>query len=309
MEMYDRAAAAIAYSAKLDDDLGEDAPTIARAGSKPPDPIQPAIKTARGLAVEPLLADARAHAAANGVAISESVSVGSMPAGSAAASVVRTPRMPMPADQTADPKVQLTVSSGLPASPLAASPHVAEAIPIAPGVRPQPRTLVSATPNGEVSNGGFTPGSMTLPTDRAVPSAPQSFGDQTSVRSVSRGGWGKYVVVAAAFLLVFGTGLLLLKSQGQDETKTASTTTKPSDSEKKGDAKDDAKTAEPTATATAQADVSASASAEPPEPTAGRPTRPWRGKPKPTSAPTSEPTSAPTAKPTATGEDLQNPYR
>ncbi len=89
MEMYDRAAAAIAYSAKLDDDLGEDAPTIARAGSKPPDPIQPAIKTARGLAVEPLLADARAHAAANGVAISESVSVGSMPAGSAAASVVR----------------------------------------------------------------------------------------------------------------------------------------------------------------------------------------------------------------------------
>jgi hypothetical protein len=315
MEMYDRAAAAIAYSAKLEDDLGEDAPTIARAGSKPPEPIHPAVKTARGLAVEPLLAEARAQANANGVAISESVGVGSLAAGSATAgSVVRTPRMPMPADHTADPRVQLTVSSGLPgSSPLAASPHVAEAIPIAPAVRPQPRTLVSATPNGEVSNGGFTPGSMTLPTDRAVPSAPPSFQDQTSVRNVSRGGWGKYVVVAAAFLLVFGTGLLLLKSQGEGDTKTASTTTKPSDADKKGEKKDDTTTPEPTATATAQADASASTSAEP-DKTSGRPTRPYRGKggaSKPTSAPTAEATSAPTAAPTATdgGEDLKNPYR
>jgi serine/threonine-protein kinase len=313
-EMYDRAAAALSYSARMDDDLGEDAPTIARPGSKAPDPIHPAVRTARGLAVEPLLAEAKAHAAQNGVAINEIAGVGSVLPAGPGTNVVRTPRMPMPADQL-DAKVQLTVPSS---SPLAASPHVAEAIPIAPvAARPQPRTLVSASPagptqTGEVSNGGFTPGSMTLPTDAlGVPSAPPSH-EPTAVRDVPRRSWGKYAVVAAAFLLVFGTGILLLKSRdtsGEDKG-TATTSEKPAD--RKSDKTDPPKpavTAEPTAQPEASASASSVPTADEDKPEPG--TRPRnRPRTKPTATATAAATSTPTAPPTSPGgEGLDNPYR
>ncbi|NUO53011.1 MAG: serine/threonine protein kinase [Polyangiaceae bacterium] len=307
-EMYDRAAAAIAYSATVDDDLGEDVETIARPGSKHPEPLQPAVKTARGLAVEPLLAQAKAHAMANGTAINEVESSGPAAIHSGAAgSIVRTPRMPMPADQTGESKVQLTVPSSQ--SPVVAAAAVIEAIPIAPAGRPQPRTLVSAT--GEVSTGGFTPGSMTLPTDPNVPSSSPSHGDQTVLRDVPKRSWGKYAVVFAAFLLVFGTGLLLLKSRGPEDQTNA---TKPAKTDK-SDTKEDPK---PTATATTTSPPATSATATTePEPTAdhdpkGRPRPGGRGRPKPTATATADATSPPTPPPTSTGEsgeDLKNPYR
>jgi serine/threonine-protein kinase len=313
-EMYDRAAAAIAYSAAtVDDDLGEDAETIARPGSKHPEPLQPAVKTARGLAVEPLLAQAKAHAMANGaVPINEveSAAPAAIPSG-AAGSIVRTPRMPMPADQAGDPKVQLTVPSS--PSPVAAAAAVIEAIPIAPAGRPQPRTLVSAT--GEVSTGGFTPGSMTLPTDRQIPPSSPSHGDQTVLRDMPKRSWGKYAVVFAAFLLVFGTGLLLLKSRGPEDTTNA---TKPAKTDK-SEPKDDPKPAT-TATSTATTPPSTTATADP-EPTAdtdpkgGRPRTGGtggRGRPKATATATADATAAPppTSAPTGEGgEDLKNPYR
>jgi hypothetical protein len=313
-EMYDRAAAAIAYSATVEDDLGEDVETIARPGSKHPEPLQPAVKTARGLAVEPLLAQAKAHAMANGaVPINEVESAVPMaiPSG-AAGSIVRTPRMPMPADQTGDPKVQLTVPSSQ--SPVAAAAAVIEAIPIAPAGRPQPRTLVSAS--GEVSTGGFTPGSMTLPTDRQVPSSSPSHGDQTVLRDMPKRSWGKYAVIFAAFLLVFGTGLLLLKSRGPEDPANASKSGKTDKTETKEDPKPTA-----TATSTATTPPSTTATAEPEpsadaDPKGGRPRTGGgsggRGRPKATATATADATSPPppTAAPTGeNGEDLKNPYR
>jgi serine/threonine-protein kinase len=289
-EVLDQAAAALAYSAQVSDDLGDDAPTLARGGSSaPPPPVETAVKTQRGLFAQPLLAAAQAEAAKNGAAVDAS----------AAGSVPRTPRMPMPADDLAH-------------APPPGS--IVEAVPVASATgaagRQMPRTLVSAqpTPGGEVSTGGFTPGSMTLGLHAHGPS---STTDPTVVHQVPKRGVGKYVVVFAAFLLVFGTGLLLLKSREASQSTPASTAAKPKEKEREKEPVPPPIPASSTEAVSTQEPTAPASS----EPANGEPTGRRQG-PRPprvrttataTAKPTAEPTSPP--KPPPSGESLDNPYR
>ncbi|MBL8740178.1 MAG: hypothetical protein JNK04_03760 [Myxococcales bacterium] len=307
----DRAADQVAaggYVPQVTDDL-EDAITVARPGHGVPSVIQPQVKTQRGLVAEPLLAAAQAQAAradANGSNGQASVST---------MSVVKTPRMPMPIDQSGvDQKAHANAGAAIIAG-------VPEAQPLAPGAR-HPRTLVSASPMavpgqpisvappsaGEVSNGGFTPSSMTLPSEHAA--FHNDALDPTVVHSLPKRRVGKVAVVLAAFLLVFGAGLLLLKARSDGEA--AKEVEKPKAAAAKETATATAKaTAVPTATATAEPSATAVASSEPSATTTAKtatgPIRKGGPRVEKTSKPTA--TSEPTSKPKDPGEDLSNPYR
>ncbi|NUP13954.1 MAG: serine/threonine protein kinase [Polyangiaceae bacterium] len=303
------------YAPPVIEDL-EDAVTIARPNTAlSPSAIAPAVKTARGLFAEPLLAEARARLEANGQALGDGKAVpGSMPA--------KTPRMPMPADQAgvADPKIQIAsdaLQAGqVPAANAVPGLAIVEAVPVVQGRHP--RTLVSST--GEVSAGGFTPGSMTLSAEAALRNDAL---DPTVVHSVQKRGYGKYIIVFAVFLLVFGTGLFLMKSQQQsgDEANAkkgtpsqTTATTKPSTEPKATAQATGTATATPSAPAPEEtSSASASPTGEPshtPPDRGGRPTgRNTGGKTSKTATPTSTPATTSTATATATGEDLTNPYR
>ncbi len=302
----DQAAGAIGYRANLSEDVGDDIDTVARPNTNAPPPIQPAVKTARGIQAEPLLAEARARAESTNGA-----SNGAASAAIAGSAVIKTPRMPMPADQLlGEARVQI--------QPAAGRPPVTPAVPVATvGGRPMPKTLVSAS--GEVSTGGFTPGSMTLPTDGPGPRS-DSFQDPTIVHAAPKGGLAKYLIVLAAVLLVGATVLLFLKVK--PDTPTSATPTKKTSEPASADA------AKPstTGTSTAGAATTTSASSAPlgsskPVATAdatatSAPTSTGKGGRRGTSKPTA--TTTTTAPPTATtpptpptggGDDLSNPYR
>ncbi len=329
------------YVPQIEDDL-EDVVTVARPHAGPSAAaMTPAVKTARGLFAEPLLAEARARLEANGHVFE--------------AGANGTQRMISAGEAGVSPdKIQAAnaalgaglVAAGHAASgqagsaTIAASPidgaAIVGAVPAANGVaglqpagssKPPPRTLVSST--GEVSAGGFTPGSMTLSAEAAM-RADQL--DPTIVHAVPKRGYGKYIVVVAAFLIVFGTGLVLMKS------KYMSSDARPDDTTQKTarPATTSEKTATPNATTTATASstptasessandaASATASAKASnEPSAsasvatsgqehhassgGRRTPKSGG----TSTPgTSQPLTPPPPPPPSPTEDLSNPYR
>ena len=231
--------------------------------------------------------------------------------------------MPMPADQAGVSEEKIQVAAGQMANGAASGAAIVEAVPVMQG-RPQPRTLVSAMPNGivsgEVSAGGFTPGSMTLssnPGFAEVSMRNHDALDPTIVHAIPKRNLGKYIVVIAAFLLVFGTGLMLLRSRGDGPStaKTADTATRDTPKKDAADARtaDAARTAEaPAATpsstvaaASATATATAKATADRVRPVAGV------GKVRTARPEPSDKTTKPeaTVKPTATGEDLTNPYR
>jgi serine/threonine-protein kinase len=293
-----------AGSVALSDLAEDDAVTIARIhssapppgmGSAPPASLESAVKTTRGLFGE--VPHAEAHASA------PPGPPGSVPppAGEPASAVpftgvVRTPRMPMPADavQPVEP-----VRSGV-------------------SVRPLPRTLVSA--------GGFAPGSTTVTADSLASSA----NEPTMVRPKRRA--GRYVIVVSVFLAVFGAGLFFLRqsrtpvatsptststvatSAPTTGPETASPTSRPETSPSLDPAGSSAPSAEPTSEPTASSTQPA-APATTVAPTSGRPrprpTSAVTASPEPTSKPEPKPTSKPEPKPTSKPDDvdLGNPYR
>ncbi|HTJ81760.1 MAG TPA: serine/threonine-protein kinase [Polyangiaceae bacterium] len=293
----------------MSEDVGDDCETVAKPATNHPPPIQPAVKTARGLFAEPILAEARAklEQEQGGVRSTNGSSNGAASASLAGSAIIKTPRMPMPADQlVGDARVQI--------SPAAGRPPIVEAIPVGSG-RPNPRTLVSAS--GDMASGGLTPGSMTLPNDGTAPRS-DSYQDATVVHSVPKSGAAKYLIVFAAVLLVGATLLLFLKvGPGSDSAK--SNAKKPTETATA--AKTDAPGGTQTATATVtSAAPTATASAEP-APSADATSKPAgdgkvrhsgggkSGGTAATATATSAKTSAPTASPTGGGEDLTNPYR
>ena len=225
--------------------------------------------------------------------------------------------MPMPADQSGvDARAQAHAGAAIIAG-------VPEAQPLGPGAR-HPRTLVSATPagllgqpisvapssGGEVSNGGFTPSSMTLPSDHAA--FHNDALDPTVVHSIPKRGIGKIAVVFAAFLLVFGAGLLLLKARSDGEAEKEQAKPKSAATTKDADTAKQPAPSTATAIATATAEPSATAVASELSPSATAKTavatiRKGGPKVEKTSKPAT--TSEPTAKPKDPGEDLSNPYR
>jgi len=280
----------------MSEDVGDDADTVARPATGHPPAIQPAVKTARGLFAEPLLAEARASLEDGNGQSTNGSSNGAASASVAGSAIIKTPRMPMPADQlAADARVQI--------SPAAGRPPVVEAVPAIGSARPQPRTLVSA---GE----GLTPGSMTLPTDGSPPRS-DSYQDATVVHSVPKRGLAKYFIAFAALLLIGATALLVLKVRpGDVASRPDKKTAEPS------------KTAAPkpaatlTETATPQPSANAELSAQP-EASAAPTTEPRiihhgggaRTAATTTAAPVKTSTAAPVKTTTSGGDDLSNPYR
>jgi eukaryotic-like serine/threonine-protein kinase len=300
----------------LSDLADDDAVTIARMhsstpppaqGSAPPPSLESAVKTARGLFAEAPHADLESPARA--------ASPGSVPPppgepASTAVSVapytgvVRTPRMPMPADVVQPVQPIAPVRSG-------------------ESVRPLPRTLVS--------EGGFAPGSMTVTADSLASSA----NEPTMVRPKRRA--GRYVIVVSVFLAVFGAGLFFLRQSRTPIATTTSTSTaataaptnRPDSSPTTAPTASSAPGAEPSSVPTTESTGSAPPadlappvdSATPTATTATSTPTPVRPRPRPTStqATTPEPTSKPEPKPTSKPEpkptskpddlDLGNPYR
>lgn len=292
------------------DDVGDDAVTVARrhdSGAPPESLVVPQVKTARGLApAAPLPA-----------------------AGSSSlAGMTHTPRMPVSPREAGVPEAKIQIAK---AALSASAPAIEEAQPIAEGPAAQrspsahPRTLVSGRDaiGSELSAGAFTPGSMTLPTP-ATGLPPQSYpgeaSDATVVHQLPKRGVGRYVVVLAAFVLVFAGGLLFLKyrdsasrevaRQGGSAEPDASSKKRPPTEPTQPVGPDTAKVPPPPTGATAST-TSAPTSDPTPDTTGKRPRTPKTAKPVDTGKPvaTSKPTSQPTAKPTSTGEDLTNPYR
>jgi eukaryotic-like serine/threonine-protein kinase len=290
------------------DDVGDDAVTMARrTDSSAPaaeSMVVPQVKTARGLAPA-------APAPAAGA--------------TSLAGLTHTPRMPLSPREAGVPDAKIQIAkAALSAQP----PVIEEAQPIAEGPAAQrspsahPRTLVSGRDaiGSDLSAGAFTPGSMTLPTP-ATGLPPQSYpgepSDTTVVHTLPKRGVGRYVVVLAAFVLVFAGGLLFLKYRDSASREVAKSA-EPEGSAKKRPpvepTQDTAKVPPPppaTGTSSAVATSAPTADPTPADPTGKRPRAPKTAKPVDTGKPvaTSKPTSQPTAKPTSTGEDLTNPYR
>jgi serine/threonine-protein kinase len=294
------------------DDVGDDAVTVARRteSSAPPaeSVVVPQVKTARGLAP---------------------VAPGPTPAAGASslAGLTHTPRMPVSPRGVGVSEAKIQIAKAALSTPM---PTIEEAQPIADGPAAQrapsahPRTLVSSRDalGSDQSAGAFTPGSMTLPTP-ATGLPPQSYpgepSDTTVVHSLPKRSFGRYVVVLAAFVLVFAGGILFLKYRDAT-TRDVAKSAEPEASSKKRPSAEvtqsaaEATTKVPPPPATGSSSTTSTPTSgpvdPPPDPTSKRPRTPKTSKPVDTGKPvaTSKPTSQPTAKPTST-EDLTNPYR
>jgi serine/threonine protein kinase len=303
----------------LDDDLGEDAVTVARRTDAPLSLNQPQVKTQRGLFATP----EKAPVVTNAV---QSTNL---------ASLTHTPRMPMSPEQAGVPEAKVQIAKAALGAGVGSSPPgalkpgaIQEAVPIVEGLpaprtpSTHPRTLVSAGGN-EVSAGGFTPGSMTLPTPSSglVPNgySASDVSDPTLVHSLPKRPIGRYVVVLAAFLFVFAGGLLFLKYR-DSSAKSVAQTAEPETAKPRTTATAQPVPTVPTLTSSASSTASTAPSAqETAEPvktaepeTTGKPGKGPRtsktAKPVETStATTSKPAATATAKPS--GENLTNPYR